>query len=1259
MAKSYPAVPSGENESASLAALNRSLELLEARLAKMTPAAATTAPRQNAPASTAFAAAAHAAASPRGAPGAERRRPSLADAVSEIVMRRQMLDDQPQPQRAPAPMPRSREESKRPAEEDRAMGRRFETLVGEVDTLRAEGSSYALMAEVSNELRNLRRQIEDERSGHDGSRFEAVHRAFDDLRQMITAGSPGEAIAARMGEISVALARLTDEGADRATLNTLRADLEDLRGQLAPAAPLAADRPTRAAGRDAGPDVEADHEHRGDLRHELERLRESLGSLASEDQVRAVEKRWEEFETRYHGPSAGADGAALSQLLRDELETMREKLEAMHSTPSPAVEKRWGALEERLDSRQIESSVQRLAERIGRIESSLADLPASLGIGQLEERIKILATSVESLARRGGDADLEHFLSLEERLDEISRAIVATTLQAPTIDMAPIERIEARIATLTARVDRFAADDNSQALTKRIAELSQRVEDLASNALTDQLSERIAGLADRLELVSAEWERPQVDTAAIEARLAALALRLEAAEQPRVDTEMMRSLESQISRLSEHLATAGTLSSEDFDSDFDRRLAAVEQRLDENREALIAAAREAADETARRMQAAGDQRQSEHVAQLSDNLRSLEHLSRETGDRSNQVFDAVHLTLRKIVDRLEMIETELTKGGRGDTRPTTDAVAPAVEPVSLGEPASPRGLRAVIARHMTGRGAAEPVATLGDQTVLERRTPKVETGTRERLDAPALDTAPMLDSSEANRPLEPGSGAPDIGALLERVRLQQRNKMEGGSETTGEAETRAAARRAAKAAVAEAETLRSPQVAGKSGREGLSSLLQRRRKTILMAVTAVLVALAAMPIGKALLTNPETADTRQIAAVDEAETPPAVSAPAPVSSATAPSAPVPQAAAESSGTPDGVPSTGQQALFDRSPGQDSPGPTMLAVKAPDVAAPGPASLAPATTKADDAAAVLARATAKLPASAAGGIPAAPADIGTPALVAAAAAAEPKALFEVGLRLLEGRGSQPNAAAALDWFAQSAKRGFAPAQYSLGTLYEKGNGVARDTGAARDWYLLAAGQGNIRAMHNLAVLYATGIEGKSEPETAASWFEQAADHGMRDSQYNLGILYARGSGVEQNLAQSYKWFGIVAQSGDKDAETKQKEIGEQMTPEQRTATDATIAQWTAKDVASSANTVEVPPEWSSPGSDQTASVDMTRAVRNIQAILGKLGYDAGTPDGVVGDKTTAAIAAFQKQAGLASNGKIDETLIRALLARRNG
>ena len=78
-------------------------------------------------------------------------------------MRRQMLDEAPQPQRAAAAPPRDRDDSPRTAETESGLGRRFEALVGDVDALRAEGSSYTLMAEVANELQNLRQQMKDER----------------------------------------------------------------------------------------------------------------------------------------------------------------------------------------------------------------------------------------------------------------------------------------------------------------------------------------------------------------------------------------------------------------------------------------------------------------------------------------------------------------------------------------------------------------------------------------------------------------------------------------------------------------------------------------------------------------------------------------------------------------------------------------------------------------------------------------------------------------------------------------------------------------------------------------------------------------------------------------------------------------------------------------------------------------------------------------------------------------------------------------
>ena len=46
--------------------------------------------------------------------------------------------------------------------------------------------------------------------------------------------------------------------------------------------------------------------------------------------------------------------------------------------------------------------------------------------------------------------------------------------------------------------------------------------------------------------------------------------------------------------------------------------------------------------------------------------------------------------------------------------------------------------------------------------------------------------------------------------------------------------------------------------------------------------------------------------------------------------------------------------------------------------------------------------------------------------------------------------------------------------------------------------------------------------------------------------------------------------------------------------------------------------------------------------MKKVVQNIQRILNKKGYDAGNADGVMGQKTKAAIIAFQSDNELAAN-----------------
>ena len=68
---------------------------------------------------------------------------------------------------------------------------------------------------------------------------------------------------------------------------------------------------------------------------------------------------------------------------------------------------------------------------------------------------------------------------------------------------------------------------------------------------------------------------------------------------------------------------------------------------------------------------------------------------------------------------------------------------------------------------------------------------------------------------------------------------------------------------------------------------------------------------------------------------------------------------------------------------------------------------------------------------------------------------------PAAQYEMGARLVEGRGAARDAKAAAHWFEKAAEMGQALAQYRLGSMYERGVGVARDYARARQWYERAA------------------------------------------------------------------------------------------------------------------------------------------------------------------------------------------------------
>jgi localization factor PodJL len=215
------------------------------------------------------------------------------------------------------------------------------------------------------------------------------------------------------------------------------------------------------------------------------------------------------------------------------------------------------------------------------------------------------------------------------------------------------------------------------------------------------------------------------------------------------------------------------------------------------------------------------------------------------------------------------------------------------------------------------------------------------------------------------------------------------------------------------------------------------------------------------------------------------------------------------------------------------------------------------------------------------------------------LIASAAAGDPAAAYEVGVRLTQRLGPA-GTEQAVSWLDRAAKAGIAPAQLALGGIYEKGLGVGRDPQLARVYYLAAAQRGNAKAMHNLAVLYAQGAAGNPDYATAAEWFRKAAMHGLPDSQFNLAVLYDRGAGIERNPVEAYKWFAMAARHGDPSAVKKRDELAQQLDAGQRASVNAGIESFVPEPEADEAIRVRPPPG----GWDQTPAVPR-RTVRGPQ------------------------------------------------------
>ncbi|MGX8010245.1 peptidoglycan-binding protein [Mesorhizobium sp. ORM8.1] len=1268
----------------------------------------------------------------------------------------------PAPQNPSAP-------SRAPQNPASAFGQNYQAIARDIDRVRGQEDGVAMVGKIAVELRGLREELRHQMTAGLQREFDTLRQDIDRAMQANSLhgsqpkGLPDKS-SAELGlefeRLSGAIQTLAEKSDDR-SVNLLRLELEQVKSALDT---LAREESVQKVDRrwddfdrrwSAFEDrVDADQRSRADgpnlsvLTDRLEQigsavnnLPESLSVRSLEEKVRMLAGAVDRFASQQ--TTRGSETLAMIDERLDEISraivasTVAAQANAFDPETFGRIEKRIASLAQQIEevaqSRPGAEVIDRLNLLSSRVDqlADRGDLPE-----QAMERLgKQIALITDKMDRAPAMPDTDHiFQGLEQRFDALS--MLFERRQGDAIEQGNIlfRDLERRLDEVADRLDQRMRQDDSagimEAIDARFTALAQRIETRAPDPANDMA---IRGLETRLDDISSRLESSAQQVAGI-------------------DPALIRSLEAQVAGLSAHLSKPGVPLPE-FE-DISPRLSEIEKSLAGTHDSILSVAREAAESAVRSIAESSSSTAATNataVAGLAQDLKTLEALTRRSDERNSRTFEAIHDTLLKIVDRLGSLETtepseavsELVDPagmrGRGGKIAVQDAPSMDIDqPLPLsGDMADLEGRAAAILRNDPApqrtpaeAAAAAAMAALGPDAIAEKgeraggkksmfsglaRAFKgkkdAETlplaGSAPMADIPSVDIDEPLDPKAANRPLEPGSGAPDLNAIMKRVRDERGQPVKRTETDAAKSDFIAAARRAAQAAAAEADTLkRQSTMTGPVKALRIGDLLKARRKPILMAAAAIMMALAGLQLGKAFLSDPapvarndvapvisapavetaslnangapktdtnaaqpESASDRSVRQAEpvkdnppapssadaSATAPPAIAvptvaipatpAPAPVALA-APSepAPVPMAVATPSGP------AAATAI-------DTDGDTQPMAKEPAAVNPATdssATGAPAATSADMTGAVPPADKQAVTTATKADIPS---EIGPIALRDAAAGGDAKALFEIGSRYAESRGVKEDMATAAKWYQKSAELGFAPGEYRIGNFYEKGIGVARDLKKAKSYYQLAAEQGNASAMHNLAVLFAMAADGVTDNESAARWFQEAADLGVKDSQFNLGILAAKGVGMKQNLEESYKWFALVAKTGDKDAAAKRDEIANALRPEQLERARAATELWKAKPLNAAANSADIPESWQDSTPQTTASIDMKKAVKNIQLILNKNGYDAGGADGVMGGKTKTAIMAFQTDNKMKPTGEVDAPLVKALLAHK--
>ncbi|MEM7464302.1 MAG: peptidoglycan-binding protein [Pseudomonadota bacterium] len=1085
-----------------------------------------------------------------------------------------------------------------------------------------------------------------------------------------------------------------------------------------------------------GPDASWNKEQSGQLSSisdHVSALREAVNSMQTGLPSDGLSERIDEISKAIaHFASKDAETSPQQlQAIEGRLDELTRAIVAISANPVDhedsihRLEARLTAITKTVDEIAETSRQAAIEQALPREIEDLAGLPQMMTSSM--EKVEARLSAMENADGSNDQAAAQLVAQIAELTQKIDQMVESGNVdqQDEAAIVARFDAIDARLEQLAEQVRTNSSQDGTETLNlieSQIVALNDRLEKLLLDRQRDSISEREAEVLSILEALSTKVEQ-------IDANNGAQAT--EFASNPALE-QQLAAIASQLQTIS----TGGT----DF-SPVEQRLESIEQQIALSRDLAIDVAGKAAEQAIQSSNATGGT-DAALVDPLIQELRNLEQKAQEMDQRNYDGFSALHEIMDRISARLDLIENA--------TIPNTEYSAP--QPVQS-EPQVVSEQQFV--QEEPEQAVVEPseaVYTEPEAVYSEYEAPQVEeapASVSERLSSlhetyeeqqpteleeldqpeeqltppdneefiealaempapetisthknPAEETPPAGNSEIEDVPLEPGSGVPDLAALVRHA--SEKRKTGQTEENNGNiADLLNDARNAAKAAASDAAIAEMLEEEAKRKKKddlksGFVGVIKKRRKALMLATAVILVVAVSIPFASRFLgsdarlteiTAPasqisdpipdeeggqsdegslamvddeenvemkaeteievqETAETTDMAsaamednAVEMTKAEDMTNVSSDMAAATAMVSETPVEETKSTASEVSSTESGISNGADKMDGDSQP--EMMASKA---------EVEEETTNSTvsgsmEAGSEIGRAITVAP------MP--PAEVGNIVLRQAAAKGDGKALFEVARRYTEGEGVNRDLSEASKWYELSAGADYAPGQYRYANFLEKGHGGNSDIAGAAKWYQKAAENGNALAMHNLAVLYTSGlVDGTPNMKKAIDWFEKAAALGVKDSQVNLGIINAQGLGLTADLTEAYKWFAIAAKGGDTDAAGKRDSIANAMLPEKLAEARGAAELWKPVALDPAANVPSIQPEWKSLSGKQ-ATLTEKEMILKTQQLLAQKGYDPGPADGLMGERTRQAIRSFKKQAGMPDDASVSAELLKRL------